>query len=249
VDIPSDAAALLGRLVDHLAVRDDLVGVYVYGSLATGDYSAASDIDVIAMLSRDPDGTVVSELSELHAGLMPQDPGAKLHCLYVGADNAADAERLRTYWFGNRMTQWQMKWLTQAELIAAGFGLHGPWPPPGIQAVPLERIQAAVRDEVTGSLWRAARKRRRWLQDEVVDHGLVVLPRAEALLSRGDLITKAQAIDRLSADFGVPVRLAQEIRRRREGQETRLGAVQRLRRARTARRLMRRGLRRLSRLA
>jgi len=42
---PPDVAGLLGRLRDRLAARDDVVGVYVYGSLVTGDYSpAASDI-------------------------------------------------------------------------------------------------------------------------------------------------------------------------------------------------------------
>jgi hypothetical protein len=41
---PPDVAALLGRLPDRLAAHEDVVGVYVYGSLVTGDYSpAASD--------------------------------------------------------------------------------------------------------------------------------------------------------------------------------------------------------------
>jgi predicted nucleotidyltransferase len=248
VDLPPEVAALLASLQQRLKTRDDLVGVYVYGSLATGDYSAASDIDVIVMLETDPDKAAESELRELHAGLVALDPDAKLHCLYVGADNAADAERLRTYWFGDRMTQWQMKLLTQTELTSAGFAMHGPWPPPGIQPVAVPLLQAAVRAEVSGYWSRLVRRRRSWLKDEVVDHALVVLPRAEALLSSGALITKSQAIQRLTADFGVPTPLAREIRRRRDGEIPRLTAVRRLRRAMTARRVMRRGLRRLRRL-
>jgi hypothetical protein len=48
---------------------------------------------------------------------------------------------------------------------------------------------------------------KQWLEDDTVDHALVVLPRAEALLVSGDLITKGEAIGRL-ASFGVPVALA-----------------------------------------
>ena len=39
-----DVAALLGRLRDRLAAREDVVGVYVYGSLVTGDYSPAGQL-------------------------------------------------------------------------------------------------------------------------------------------------------------------------------------------------------------
>jgi hypothetical protein len=86
-----------------------------------------------------------------------------------------------------------------------------------------------------------------WLQDSWVDLGLTVLPRVSAVLSSGDLITKTEAIGRLG-DFGVPAGLAGEIRRRRDGQLVRLGAVRRVRRALVVRRAMRRGVRRLSRL-
>ena len=54
-EFPADVAALLGRLRDRLAAREDVIGVYVYGSLATGDYSpAASDIDVVVLVRHEP---------------------------------------------------------------------------------------------------------------------------------------------------------------------------------------------------
>jgi hypothetical protein len=96
--------------------------------------------------------------------------------------------------------------------------------------------------------WRRfARKRKQWLEDDTVDHALVVLPRAEAVLVSGDLITKGEAIGHL-AGFGVPAALAQEIRSRRAGHEVTLSAGQRLLRAYQARRIMQRGVRRLSNL-
>jgi hypothetical protein len=90
-----------------------------------------------------------------------------------------------------------------------------------------------------------ARRRRCWLRDSWVDLGLTALPRSEAVLTSGEMITKSEAIGRL-ARFGVPAGLAAEIRRRREGQAVPLSAWSRLCRARLVRRIMRDGVRRLS---
>ena len=51
MEFPGDVGLVLERLRDGLVERRDLVGVYVYGSLVTGDFSAArSDIDVVVLL-------------------------------------------------------------------------------------------------------------------------------------------------------------------------------------------------------
>ena len=100
-DLPADIARLLARLRDALVARGGLAGIYLYGSLATGDFSPArSDIDLVVMVN-----------GEL-------DPAA------------ADPVRLHPYWYGDRITQWQLKVLTRAELAAAGMAPHGPRPPP-----------------------------------------------------------------------------------------------------------------------
>lgn len=247
---PPDVAGLLERLRDRLAARGDVVGVYVSGSLVTGDYSpAASDIDVIVLVRREPGEAMTRELTELHTALAGTGgPAGQLHCLYVAAEAVSDPERLCTYWFGDRMTQWQMKLLTRAELATAGVALYGPWPPPGIEPVPVADLQTAVYEEITGYWRRMCRSRRRWLEDSWVDHGLVVLPRAEALLAAGLLITKGEAISRL-AGFGVPDSLIREIRGRRDGHPVTVGKPRRLFRAVLTRRIMRDGISRLSRLA
>jgi Nucleotidyltransferase domain len=222
------------------------VGLYVYGSLATGDFSpACSDIDVIVLVEAEPDKAALRQLTRLHQELAASNGAAKrLNCLYVPAEAGSDPDRLHNYWFGTRMTHWQLKVMTQAELTTAGAALFGPWPPPGIAPVPIADIQAAVYGEITGYWRRIANRRTLWLQDSWVDHGLIVLPRAQAVLATGDLITKSAAISRF-ADFGVPARLAHEIRRRREGQPVTMTAVQKVRRAYTARRIMKRGVRQL----
>ncbi|MGH3157595.1 MAG: nucleotidyltransferase domain-containing protein [Streptosporangiaceae bacterium] len=249
MEFPGDVDLVLERLREGLVARADLVGMYVYGSLVTGDFSPArSDIDVVVVLDRESDEAAVGELGKLHAEVARSGGAAwQLHCLYVAAEHASDPERLCTYWFGDRMTQWQMKIMTQAELASVGVALHGPWPPPGIGPVPVADIQAAVLAEMRGYWRRFARKRKRWLDDDSIDHALIVLPRAEAVLVSGDLITKGEAISRL-ADFGIPAALAQEIQRRRAGHEVTLSTAQRLRRGYRARRIMQRGVRRLSRL-
>ena len=54
------------RQLEVLAERDDVIGVYVYGSLVTGDYSpAASDINVVVLVRREPDEAVTRELDRL----------------------------------------------------------------------------------------------------------------------------------------------------------------------------------------
>jgi len=248
-EFPAEVAGLLGRLRERLAARADVMGVYVYGSLMTGDYSpAASDIDVVVLMHREPDQAATRELTELHTALAGTGgPVSQLHCLYVAADTGSDPERLCTYWFGDQMTQWQMKLLTRAELATAGVALHGPWPPPGLEPVPLAGLQAAVYEEATGYWHQISRQRRLWLRDTWIDHALVVLPRAEALLTSGEMITKGEAISRLVA-FGVPSSLAEEIRCRRDGRPVRVSPPGRLVRAARARRAMQAGVARLSRL-
>jgi Nucleotidyltransferase domain len=249
MEIPADVALLLGGLRDGLLARGGLVGVYLYGSLATGDFSPArSDIDVVVITEREPDEGAIKELRKLHMALAaPGGTAARLHCLYVPADTAADPASLRPYWYGHRMTQWRLKVMTRAELAAAGVAIYGPWPPPAITPVPAAEVQAAVREELTGYWSRTARKRVCWLRDSWVDLGLTVLPRAEAALATGDLITKGEAIGRLTG-FGVPTALVREIRGRRQGEVVALNTVQKLHRARLTRQIMRREVRRLSRL-
>ncbi|HUD77669.1 MAG TPA: nucleotidyltransferase domain-containing protein [Streptosporangiaceae bacterium] len=97
MDLPPDVDRLLTALRGRLVARGGLVGLYLYGSLTTGDFSPArSDIDVIAMLAQDPDEAAVRDLGRLHAALAAaDDPAGRLHCLYVPAHGGGDPEALR----------------------------------------------------------------------------------------------------------------------------------------------------------
>jgi hypothetical protein len=131
----------------------------------------------------------------------------------------------------------QMKLLTQADLAVGGVPLHGPWPLPGLRTIPIADLEVAVHGEIIGYWHRLSRKLMPWLHDSWVDHGLIVLPRPEALLTAGDLITKSEAISRL-AGFGVPASLIQEIRGRRDGLFVTMGRRRHLSRALLTRHIM-----------
>jgi hypothetical protein len=245
---PSEVTAILAHLAAGMTGTRLVSGLYLYGSLTTGDYSPArSDIDLVAVTVaaglNEPD---LARLRAVHEDIAAAGgPAARLNCLYVPAGTLDDTERLHPYWYGDRFTQWQLKKMTVAELRHAGRALLGPWPPAGLGQVSTDDLQAAVRAELA-DYWRPmADQAEIWLQDVWVDFGLVTLPRAAALLRDGELITKSQAIGRLG-DFGVPAELADEIRRRRAGEDLGVTGPARQARARLARQIVIDGVRALA---
>jgi predicted nucleotidyltransferase len=67
------------------AVNDMVIGLYVGGSVATGDYRpGVSDVDVVALVDRTPDPGVRAAIVEVHRGLIAEAPdAAAVHCVYV----------------------------------------------------------------------------------------------------------------------------------------------------------------------
>jgi len=247
MDLPPGVSGHLGRLRDGLLAVVELRGLYLYGSLTTGDFSpAASDLDVLAVTAGRPEAPVVDQLSTLHRELARRGGAyARLNCLYVPDGTLADPELLHAYWYGDRFTQWQVKVMTMAELGHSGQALHGPWPPPGLRDVSTGELRKVVRDELA-SYWRPLTYRPRiWLQDKWVDFALITLARSAAVIHDGELITKSQAIARLGA-LGVPPALAGEIGRRRAGEGPPVTFGQRARRAARARQIMAAGIRYLT---
>ena len=75
--IPVDVQVVLARLLEGLrvALGDDLVGVYLFGSVATGDYEPGiSDVDTVAVLRSDPTGAQLSALDRLHRDIAEEMP-------------------------------------------------------------------------------------------------------------------------------------------------------------------------------
>jgi predicted nucleotidyltransferase len=247
VEIAPEMSSHLEKLRDGLLAVIELRGLYLYGSLTTGDFSpASSDIDVLAITDRRPDAAVLDRLRALHLDLARAGgPYARLNCLYVADGTLADQGRLQPYWYGDRMKQWRVKIMTVAELGHAGQVLHGSWPPPGLPDVSLAELREHALGELTGYWRRRTYWPGIWLHDRWVDFALVTLARTAAVMHDGVLITKSQAIAELAA-FGAPPGLIDPVGRRRAGEQVRVTVVQRLVRAARTRHIMATGIRHLT---
>ena len=73
----AEIEALLGRLTDEIRqnANGSLVGLYVYGSLVTGDFDKdRSDIDLLAVVDTDIDGDTFDRLDRMHARFVQDHP-------------------------------------------------------------------------------------------------------------------------------------------------------------------------------
>jgi hypothetical protein len=72
-----DSYPIVGVVRDAIvdAIGPSLVGLYVYGSLATGDFEPpVSDIDLIAVLRDPPDDALLRRLAQMHEDLERDEP-------------------------------------------------------------------------------------------------------------------------------------------------------------------------------
>lgn len=72
----------------HSILADQLVGVYLYGSLITGDFDpAVSDVDLVAVMSRELDDRSFSALHRLHCAVAAEFPACdnRLELAYITA--------------------------------------------------------------------------------------------------------------------------------------------------------------------
>lgn len=81
--------------VREAVVRDagsSLVGLYLFGSLATGDFEAGvSDLDLLAVLASDPDERLVPALGRMHADLAQDHPAwdDRIEVVYISREGLA----------------------------------------------------------------------------------------------------------------------------------------------------------------
>lgn len=71
--LPEEVRAVLAHLVNEecAALDDGLTGIYLFGSVVTGDYRpGASDLDIVTVLTADPTTSVVATLKRLHHELI-----------------------------------------------------------------------------------------------------------------------------------------------------------------------------------
>jgi predicted nucleotidyltransferase len=86
----TEIEALLGRLTDEIrrCLNGSLVGLYVYGSLVTGDFDKdRSDIDLLAVVETDLDGDTFDRLDRMHTRIAEDHPAweDRIEVAYVPA--------------------------------------------------------------------------------------------------------------------------------------------------------------------
>jgi hypothetical protein len=243
VDVPPDVAELLAEFGAGIGPVAGAIALYVGGSLATGDYRPGiSDMDLVAVIADPLDQGQRQRLTELHRRLIAQWPAAaKLHCVYVPAGDLSDVAAEHLTWGFGELFGRPFSGVARAELLGPGFAVFGPPPAELIPPMSGADLRQAARHELSGYWTQALRRPTAWLQDVYVDLGMIVLARADATLAGDGIITKQEALTRLSR-FGVPPRLVEEIRRRRDGEDVPVPPLYRLFRAVLAHHLMARGI-------
>ena len=94
-------ASVLGSIREAIeaATGPSLVGVYLFGSLATNDFdAAASDIDLLAVLADAPSARLASHLRRMHASLTEASPewDGRIEVIYVSMHGLATCRTATT---------------------------------------------------------------------------------------------------------------------------------------------------------
>ncbi|MFD8999402.1 nucleotidyltransferase [Streptomyces sp. NPDC059582] len=209
---------LLGLFLDAVVPVPSLVCVWAHGSLAGGDYQPGrSDLDLVAVVERRCPPALEERLVAAHEKLAATHPlAAKLHCSYVAADEWGDLAAAHLTWAHEELMHRPVTPVTRRELHDFGEVLHGPPPADLLPPVTDRELSDFVAEDLA-HFWRPALDHpERWLREVWVDLGLLTLARADVTLRTGRLISKAQALDVLTA-LGAPADVVHDIRRRRYG--------------------------------
>jgi hypothetical protein len=156
---------LLYRIQQVLGKK--LVGLYLYGSLVTGDFDPGiSDVDLLAATATDIDGTEFDRLQELHADFVGDHPGWKdrveiaylsvagLKTFRAQESTMAVISPGEPFHFKQAGREWLINWWQVRE---RGLVLYGPDPKTLIEPISPEEFLDVV--------WEHTRHWRDWVKD------------------------------------------------------------------------------------
>jgi len=154
----TEIKALLGRLTDEIGrgLDGSLVGLYVYGSLVTGDFEKeSSDIDLLAVVSSDIEGETFDRLDRVHVRFVEDHPAweDRIEVAYLTAqalwkfktetNNMAVVSPGEPFHLKAAGRDWLMNWYTVREI---GITLYGPPPHTLIPEISKVEFVKAVRE-------------------------------------------------------------------------------------------------------
>ena len=203
----------IAALADRLATLSWVSGLYVAGSLATGDYvPGVSDLDLVALTDGPPDTDLISSIhSDLDAGVAA---GADLGCAYVALDRRHEHEAPHPTWTHGRLAHRPLTTIPRVELAVHGQTVFGDDVRTAFPPASEEDIREAARSEVCGYWARAVRHPAWWiLEPEIAELSLTAMARGRHAADQGRLLTKTAAIEEVDA----PAWLRDRLRARRRG--------------------------------
>ncbi len=132
-----------------------LVGLYLFGSLATGDFEGGvSDIDMIVVLTGPPNDELAARLAEMHADLAAANPAwdGRIESIYISARGLANCRSEPTtiavispgepFHLVGAGRDWNLNWYPARE---EGVALVGPPIDSLIPSIPLAEFLEEVR--------------------------------------------------------------------------------------------------------
>ena len=160
------APPVTGPFAASLRNVTDVLGCYVGGSVAAGDYQpGVSDLDLVAVVADEPTAAEAERLAVLHLGLIRTEPvAAKLHCAYLPQPYVSDVDMEHLVWAHGELYRRPVSRIARAELHAFGLTVFGPPPAELIPPVSPDQLAEGARAELTGYWSVAAGKPALWLQ-------------------------------------------------------------------------------------
>lgn len=208
-DLPPEVAPLLDELLPaiHEALADNLVGVYLRGSIALGGFDLeTSDVDLMVVTERAVSESEFAKLADLHDRVPPKVNkfGRSYEVSYI------DRGSLRRFTQDERVhptvgADWPFarsehpdnfvveRWVTREH----GVVLHGPNPKTLIEPISPDDLRVAIRSEFARHMvWVSANDPPGWLATRYYQaFAIETICRGLYTLETGNIATKRQAVD------------------------------------------------------
>lgn len=142
----------------HRVIDNKIIGIYLVGSLATGDFDIDSDVDFLVVINAELNDYEVSQVEDVHKRIFEQDcyPAKHLEGSYISnavLNNFENVGKTPIWYIDNGSTsleesthdnQWNVRWV----LRERGIALFGPNPIELLPPIPLYKMRVELIDSM-----------------------------------------------------------------------------------------------------